>query len=221
METITAEQIHKEVMSFEPIPFDEVKAKRLQKLGFNVAQGMEDESDSEPIGYYGSKYPHKFISYKALQRVMNKYGLRRGDLRDFTGFVPEKNLEEMESFKLKKKDWSIDTTKTFLLQHDSSMYQLDSFSFGRKEISKEMAELMHKESKEKEGAFIQVEKIKLQIVAPRHEMGKSSKSAKPIVDPIVLCEVRHPSEIENCGFIIVTAWGDEASDEIIVNEKSN
>jgi len=34
------------------------------------------------------------------------------------------------------------------------------------------------------------------------------------LDPIVLCETRH-------GYIVVTAWGDEANDELIVNQNKN
>lgn len=34
------------------------------------------------------------------------------------------------------------------------------------------------------------------------------------LDPIVLCETKH-------GYIIITAWGDEANDELIVNQNNN
>lgn len=34
------------------------------------------------------------------------------------------------------------------------------------------------------------------------------------LDPIVLCRTKH-------GYLVVTAWGDEANDELIVNEKKN
>lgn len=34
------------------------------------------------------------------------------------------------------------------------------------------------------------------------------------LDPIVLCRTKH-------GYLIITAWGDEANDELIINENHN
>ena len=61
----------------------------------------------------------------------------------------------------------------------------------------------------------------LHIVAPQkdfnmdsYEMSGFKVVKKSPPDPIVLFKVAH-------GFIIVTAWGDEASDPLVMNEKNN
>ena len=61
----------------------------------------------------------------------------------------------------------------------------------------------------------------LSICAPMKHMNVPSnykligyKYVKEIEDPVVLCRVRG-------GYLIVTAWGDEASDEIVVNPVNN
>ena len=47
-------------------------------------------------------------------------------------------------------------------------------------------------------------------------LGRAELTAKFQVDldPIVLCETRH-------GYIVITAWGDEANDELILNPNKN
>lgn len=47
-------------------------------------------------------------------------------------------------------------------------------------------------------------------------LGRAELTAKFQVDldPIVLCETRH-------GYIVITAWGDEANDELILNQNKN
>ena len=64
----------------------------------------------------------------------------------------------------------------------------------------------------------------LKIAAPLKDMKKEGYKlkgrifTKEIPDPVVLAPIKY----ENVGlYCIVTAWGDEASDPIVVNETSN
>lgn len=141
--------------------------------------------DANTILYYNQTYPmNKFIFGHDVIKICDKYNLFSGKVSLFTGFVPEKNLKEIENFRI----------------HDEDRRDNDHT-------------LVH-ESKE-DNYFVQ--STQLQIVAPLkdfdlegyHTEGREIvKDAPP--DPIVLFPVKN-------GFLIVTAWGDEASDPIVQN----
>lgn len=60
------------------------------------------------------------------------------------------------------------------------------------------------------------------ILAPSHElMGKRSPGRFIIDDPIVLQPVSKDSLWDLDGFLIVTAWGDEAADTRVTHSKNN
>lgn len=65
--------------------------------------------------------------------------------------------------------------------------------------------------------------VKLRICAPISEMNTSGYELrdgyKLVYDPIVSIEVTHKNGIK--GEIILTAWGDEASDELVVDQNKN
>lgn len=86
------------------------KGKRLNSLGFSKStegsKVKEVESKIEfskevieLVNKYKIQYPgYKFISKDQLESVCEKWGLLYGDVSRFTGFVPEKNLKEIERF---------------------------------------------------------------------------------------------------------------------------
>jgi len=60
------------------------------------------------LSYYQANYPlNKFITEEQVKTICHKYNLVCGDVSRFKGFVPEKNLREIESFKLQEKDISL------------------------------------------------------------------------------------------------------------------
>ena len=63
----------------------------------------------------------------------------------------------------------------------------------------------------------------LRICAPISEMNTSGYELRDgyrlVYDPIVSIEVTHKNGIK--GEIIITAWGDESSDELVINQNSN
>jgi len=95
---------------------NEPKIDRLAKLGFKQAREYVQsltklesiklsKGQIDLIEYYKRGYPYnKFITEEQVMAICHKYGLVCGDVGRFKGFVPDKNLKEVESFKIKPKD---------------------------------------------------------------------------------------------------------------------
>lgn len=162
----------------------------------------------ELVKYYQQNYPfNKFINEKQVKEICHKYNLVCGDVNRFMGFVPEKNMEEIVNFKLKSNDVLkiICSKKTF------------GSNIG--EIFKDKGERYYD--------FPNIYKLTeenspLQICAPIKDMDISGLELKEgyklekkfIPDPVVLQPVKG-------GYLILTAWGDEASDPLVVNNNKN
>jgi hypothetical protein len=199
------------------------KVNRLESLGFKQANEVSElkpllhqvelsKEQIELVNYYKREYPfNKFITEEQVQAICHKYNLVCGDVSIFKGFVPEKNLKEIENFKLKQKDFqefycwagTWDTIANIKIRYGEP----DSyFDFARnKNISDKY----------------QKRKGSLKICAPIKDMDISDlelkdgyKLEKHVPDPVVLQPV-------NGGYLILTAWGDEASDPLVVNEINN
>jgi hypothetical protein len=94
------------------------KSERLEKLGFVKVKEVKESKEimesvdftkkmSEIIQMYSLKYPNnKFIIEEDVKKICEKYNLVFGNIEDFTGFVPEKNLQEIEAFQLREEDYS-------------------------------------------------------------------------------------------------------------------
>lgn len=182
----------------------------------------------ELVNYYKVQYPfNKFITTEQVEQICKKYGLLYGNVSLYKGFVPEKNLKEIESFKLKKEDTPYLTVYDRqgnmigaipkkdcgdkLITHfercsDNFIYIAESdgqrvnYSFP----------VPHYE-KYKHLSFVRARKEKpsLKICAPLKDMDTTGmkltdgfKLEKEIPDPVVLQPV-------NQGFLIVTMWADE------------
>lgn len=206
------------------------KISRLLALGFKQANQVTDvtpilekaelsKEQIKLIQYYQQNYPlNKFITEEQVKEICYKYNLVCGDVERFKGFVPEKNLQEIERFKLKKAD------KSYKLKYGSSIYSKKDwdakFSLeNRKPGGISLGGMLKYDDVEE----TDIEDIlTLQICAPVKDMDISGleliegyKLEKiHIPDPVVLQPVVG-------GYLILTAWGDEASDPIVVNEILN
>lgn len=206
----TIESIHKEFNTAHKTRLesaDEIlaqsstdKAKRLAAQGFGsnveVIEHEELERNKKEalknanyILHYNQKYPvNKFLVEKDVERICKKYNLVLGKIEQYKGFVPDKNLKEIESFRIHDEDRvGFSHTGRFTGKNED----------GRRMVSGNT----------------------LHIVAPLKDMDLKSwelegyklvKKSPP--DPVVLFEVKG-------GYLILTAWGDEASDPIIQNPK--
>lgn len=188
------------------------KAERLEKLGFTGLEGVIELVEVKrkkqhyqnlrmAIEKYQSMYPlNKFITKDEAKSVCEKYNLYIGDVPFFKGFVPERNLAEMERF----------VSNYGLVQYFKRVMNGPYHD----------SELVDKHEYENQTpGFLYYEHTPIfKIMAPEnqfHITNSMRKVGREIIDdPIVLLPVTE-------GYIVITAWGDEASDPIIVNEGNN
>lgn len=223
---------------------DEDKAVRLKELGFSsvaevkhteaqIAKKAEQERISRAILDYRVEYPnHKFITEDAVKIICNKYGLVLGLNSQFKGFVPQKNLLDIENFfKQHEEDkyqyviqyyggaWGIHTTKITKEQYEKNI---------------EYKQLLRKRDSKSDGVsrlaissnehYTKIPAT-LNICAPLKDMNTEGHRlqghvlVKEVPDPIVLLPKKHSNGTS--GYIIITAWGDEASDPLVINHNNN
>ncbi len=229
---------------------DVAKGKRLAALGFGKTReavaAIETENKlattkeiAELVLYYQINYPdNKFITEDQVRQICEKYGLVRGETSAYKGFVPENKLELIESFRLKKNDIP------FLVVKDRNGEIIDYLS--ESDCDSKLISYMHSGGSgyiyvtstfgtapgydfktPKYELYKHLEYVKavretpsLKICAPLKDMEVSSRQKvvgykiQDIPDPVVLQPVKG-------GYLIICAWGDEASDEIVVNQKMN
>ncbi len=226
---------------------DKQKGTLLKQLGFtNTPQAktiIETEQKelsatmtAELVNSYTFKYPnHKFITENMVGDICKKYNLVCGDVSLYKGFVPEKNLKEIAAFEPKETGLYFSNgmfLEDAIIQQDDSYYHIykksntnyiysnysfqsdNGISFYGKD-DRNIFGYMHL-------GFISKAEVStsFQICAPLKDMEtkgmdlKGYRLEKHIPDPVILHAVRG-------GFIIITAWGDEASDELVVNQKMN
>lgn len=204
----------------------EQRANRLQKLGFTSvadvskiqqirtqvsAIKLENEQKASlvrAIDYYSLHYPnYKFITEESVKVICKKYNLVYGEVKDYIGTVPEKNLKQIEQFRLREED----------------MVYKDSFT--GEYVNHEIVSFYVNNSSNWQGynPLYRYTSVSIfGIVAPQKEFNMTKRKIENyqvvIDDPIVL----HPVIFDNKKhYLIVTAWGQEASDEIVVNHKMN
>lgn len=184
----------------------EEKADRLSKLGFSSARGVKEvleekkkkelsQEQIQLVTYYRENYEQKFIVEEQITEICKKYGLVCGEASRYKGFVPEKNLREIESFKgVKPEDALYTIPSRWGLQEE---YTYDEYK-----------------SQGKTGSIIEVKT--LSICAPLKDMevksgeyvDENNRIKQHIPDPVVLYPCRG-------GFLVLTAWGDESEDPIL------
>lgn len=204
------EQIHNEVLNAVEIAdnnFNPAKASRLAAVGFRQSLDSQRLELIQKAKFWQRKYPlYRFIDSATLDRICEKYGLIIGAVGNYTGFVPDKNLREIENFKVADEDIS---KEVIIRETDwDTLHKMHS----------QVGVIPQKTS------IIQ-EQMGLEIAAPAIHMQNSesdTSSRNPSVvldDPIVLQPVYKDDMHE--GYLIVTAWGDEASDPEVINPASN
>jgi hypothetical protein len=204
--------------------------KRLVSLGFhntktcneveNKAKTLDDinekisinESIVNAITYFSKKYPkYKFITEESVKKICKKYGLVYGIVRKYTGEIPIKNLEEIEAFKVDDIDISYHIEAQSTTSFNTSVTP---------NVSKKKAELAQGNSH----SWIKIHKASLEIAAPVKDFNLNSTELKDfklqdiprhVPDPVVLQPVIY-NDVKY--YLIVTAWGLEAEDELVINQ---
>lgn len=220
------------------------KCERLKKLGFtNTKEVKEAEAEIErlkqlkienenkatliqAIEYFSVRYPqYKFITEDSVLKICNKYGLVYGEISRYIGDVPEKNLRHIEQFEVDVKD------ECFYYEHGYSDWRIGRRTISKKYIDNAENEKMDNRNKENHlmsldfRSFEINTKCPLEIAAPVKDFNMEGMEVKnfkiskiEIPDPVVLKPVIFGGQKH---YLIVTAWGEEASDEIVVNQKMN
>jgi len=212
------------------------KVDRMQKIGFRQAKQVEEvkkfaeqvelsKEQREMVLYYQEKYPlFKFITETEVKSICERYGLVCGEINRFTGFVPEKNLQEIENFKgLDKEDCKyIRITNTRFsgdIEEEASLKEYERQMYRQTRDLGNTYRMTHGLIPSYHSHITKDDDLK--ICAPLKDMDTKGmelqdgyKIKKKVEDPVVM----HPCK---GGYLILTAWGDEASDPIVVNQKFN
>lgn len=192
----------------------EKEIKRLDQL----KEDNKNKSDLiEAINYFSLNYPeYKFITEESVVNICNKYGLVYSTIDNFRGNVPFENLEQIEKFKIKDKDWCYYETYTSPVNWDERFNRILSFE-------------QYKLDRTDYPTFGKYKYYKnsLEICAPLNQFDitdlelqgkKLVKKQIKIKDPIVLCPVFFKNVKH---YLIVTAWGIESHDSEVINQKLN
>lgn len=267
------------------------KAEKLAKFGFKSVPELKEKEalkekikmskeQAELIKQYKRKYPlNNFITEEQVKQICDKYNLVHGEVSKFKGFVPKKNLDEIERFKVRDEDVIFlradecdykgrPTGRVFQLKdayisnycktkqsrlnkyrEDNPMnyYALSSVEFtsryehiyrhgvegkyafqrggvfGNTFYADDSDNIFGLKNENIDRLLITDPRDSLTICAPVKDMdmtgmeitqGYKMTKKVEIPDPVVLQEVYG-------GYLIVTAWGDEASDPIVVNPINN
>jgi len=209
------------------------KHDRLQSLGFTSSKEVKEASDEikrleglrkenkkkeeliDAINYFSFKYPqYKFITEESVKKICQKYGLVYGSVDKYIGEVPDKNLKHIEDFKIDEDDeaW-VEIVGNYIIGTGTRNI------ISKKDIPKEKIHILNES-----GSFTRYDKESLEIAAPLKDFNmvksvvKDQKIQNEVPDPIVLKPVIFNKTKH---YLIVTAWGPEASDELVVNHKMN
>lgn len=211
------------------------KADFLNTIGFteSIATRLYDgvAKSHSVIKGYEQKYhgQYKFIILPQLERLCEKYNLFVRECQMFQGDIPEKNIADIMRFKVHIDDLNVNIdARIHLLEYvrrkerpSLNSPHWNSFNFNSQDVLKislqdlaehnmlnHMLSIAAVEDLFNPQAFV---KSRKRIIGKRPELVAKSQVD---TDPIVLLETMH-------GFLIITAWGDEANDELVVNHKLN
>ncbi len=221
----------KEILSKKP---DVEKGKRLSAIGFTQSKEaisssvkikqMEIKQElANLIEYYQQHYPNnKFVNEATVKHICEKYGLLCAEVGYYKADVPEKNLTEIENFKLREEDMFTRSSRQDymdvymqqrLMQAQSRIRFMGDGLFTQ---SQQSPSILNPPQEDKNYKV----KPTLKICAPEkdfdttHLIKNGHNLELHIPDPIVLQPV-------NGGYLIVSKWGLEGQDETLVNEKFN
>lgn len=211
------------------------KGNRLKALGFTRAHSVSEAEEEasrledlklknqekvaliEAITYFSDKYPqYKFITEESVIKICGKYGLIYGEVGKYKGNVPEKNLQDIENFKIGVEDKCYYYTKVNslrLIDTETKHYCKKDRKKGESLIGLHYPTPLIYETNTYVCPF--------EIVAPKEDFDMTNAEISgfklqdiPIPDPIVLQPVFHGDKKH---YLIVTAWGLEGDDELVKN----
>lgn len=209
--------------------------KEISRLEALKAENVKKNALSETISYFSTKYPnYKFITEASVKTICEKYGLIYGSVTQYIGNVPEKNLREIENFKIHEEDKCGAEVGQKEITLEGTM-ERDPLSGRSRAVRKviptyrymSLNTAMYNRDNSVSRHF-RYEECGMEIAAPKKDFTIAASQyivgnkivSKPIdiPDPVVLYPVFHNGAKH---YLIVTAWGLEASDPLVVNERNN
>ena len=213
--------------------YDIEKGERLKKIGFVLAkkaveasaiisENKRNEELANLIEYYQMHYPNnKFITEEKTKDICQKYGLLCAETIYYISDVPEKNLTEIENFKLRQEDmnkfqcgWLDTSTGHYNLSQTKASRTQYGYLSGRSWNSF----VFNNVSEDTKEVY---EPSPLKICASVKDFDTKNMRIKDgyklelnLPDPIVLQPVKG-------GYLVVSKWGLEADDAELINEKLN
>lgn len=198
------------------------------------------------IQSYKIRYANKFITDEQVKAICKKYNLICAPVSRFKGFVPDVNLRQIESFKLQEKDKNSLMVKITRAWHTGAAHDFIIRSLGARWIHRQLKQplipvdspnlswhgdkLFSVSVGDRESCYVDSWKIfdntKLLICAPKKDMDvRGLQQINGVFQELGFFKAEYPDPVvlQPCkgGYLIVTAWGDEASDPLVVNEKMN
>lgn len=181
-------------------------------------ENANKEQLTKAVNYFSMKYPNnKFITEDSVKKICAKYSLVYGTIDKYIGTVPDKNLAEIASFKIDNFDKACFSSRLFL-GWDNRNPSIEIMSYARMKSYSPNRDMDYHYD-------VEYSECKLEIAAPlkdfnmdKHEIKDFKISKIEIPDPVVL----QPVLFENTKYyLILSAWGQEATDELVVNQKFN
>lgn len=220
------------------------KGERLKNIGFIRAEkAVEAQSVliereqrkyiSEMVEYCQSAYPNnKYITQQEVERICKKYGLLFGDTEYYISDVPEKNLSEIEAFKLNDKEkmaykcgWFVRNSEHRYWQRLNEKTPEAKWGYlkfsGRENYLVDTSEDI---MEHREPAAMRICASVKDFDTKNMKITDGYKLELNLPDPIVLQPLFNvlPDGHNYCsGYLIVSKWGLEANDGSLVNEKMN
>ncbi len=210
----------------------EAEIERIDRL---KKENKDKEDLVEAINYFSFKYPnYKFIVEESVKKICAKYGLIYGAIDRYIGDVPDKNLKHIEQFSINEKDevymveettWGIGVGrmpvkyKYFDKEGCDKYFNSDRFEQSHYYKHGDVITMCLPSM----GGEIKRYKSILEIAAPLKDFNMEGREVKGhkilnIPDPVVLMPVLFKDKKH---YLVVTAWGIEASDENVVNARHN
>lgn len=215
--------------------------RKLKSMGFSASKPVSEsevllreidhqKSASENAHYHKANYPfNKFITHSLVADICKKYGLLFGEASRYIGDIPEKNIKEITDFKLREDD---------ILKYECGWHEQYNYTdprtgntymmfkpIGEKTNTSVWGYCCYPGGYDFTSASLSTTSVpaggqEMRICAPQKSfnMNRFEVSADGFTlsakDPIVLQPVKG-------GYLIVSKWGDEASDEALLNEVDN
>jgi len=197
--------------------------KEIARLNEIKEYNKNNEELNKVILYFQQKYPlNKFITEDSVKKICEKYNLIYSTIDKYIGTVPDKNLKEIQNFKLKEED-SCYLLETFTFGYSGTIILKNKFCNFKQ--YKDYLDRNNDFRISNENMRERITICKLEIAAPLKDFNTTDSKVKDfklstieIPDPVVLQPVIYNN---NKYYLILSAWGDEASDPLVINEINN